>query len=84
MSHLSRPIRRLGTVIAVAIMAASLSAGIAVAKSGSHHSAKSSMATGASNSRPAHVKPGVGPGQGTGVQSLGPAPGAPAPVAPTE
>ena len=77
MSSLSRPIRRLAALVAVAVMAASLTAGVAVAKSGSHHSAKASTAAGAAKGHPAHVKPGAGPGQGTGVESVGPAPGAP-------
>ena len=75
MSNLSRPTRLLGMLVAVAIMAASLTAGIAVAKSGARKATVHTSA-GGSKDRPARVKPGVGPGQGTGVESLGLAPGA--------
>jgi predicted S18 family serine protease len=75
MSHL-KSVRHLGALLAV-VAVASLTAGSAVAQSGSHRSPRaSSAAEGAPTGKPARVKPGVGPGQGTGVRSLGPAPGA--------
>ena len=61
-------------VAGAALAGSSLAGGIAVAKNTPRHGNVSAKAADTGAVKPAHVKTGLGPGEGTGVQSLGVAP----------